>query len=83
MNENSFGDRIVDPNRDMVIYDCLPSRLRKLLQNTVFDFSAGEMKIYVERHGLKFTVKRLLEVDRITIILSRLSVWGPDYPICH
>lgn len=76
MKENSCGDRLVNPNRDMAVYDRLPSDLRRILQNTMFDFSAKEVRTYVLQHGLKFAVRRLRKMEENALI----SVWGPDYP---
>lgn len=67
MPENSFGNRIVNPNRDMAIYDRLPIELRQVLRNAIFDFSAGDMRIYMRRHGMEFAIKRLLKVEQDTL----------------
>jgi hypothetical protein len=67
MPENSFGNRIVNPNRDMAIYDRLPIELRQVLRNAIFDFSAGDMRIYMLRHGMEFAIKRLLKVEQDTL----------------
>jgi hypothetical protein len=76
MKENSCGKRLVNPNRDMAIYDHLSPELRHILQNTAFDFSAKEVSTYALHHGLKFAIKRILKVEEKALI----SVWGPDYP---
>lgn len=77
---NTQGDYFVDREEDMCAYDRLPSDVRQVLREAVFDFSALTVEKHVARYGRPIALRRIREIEVFTLTSGRVSTWGPEYP---